>query len=261
MFNVSACTWKEGAEENIVTITSKDSNSGTSGDSSSGGSSRLSRGAIAGIVVASVVAGILIVLGFTLLILRKRRKWMKAGFAVGASTPEPSESVLDGPVFNSAPQSTTNNSTPPFAVDTSTPRSTAECSRSAADSPIRPVTVGENVELDGQDTVIRPSVELDGKEIHNNHKLAGGFMSPVAEHPNIYEIPPDENAPAKRESKPDGMPFREKNIPSHGNGGDGNTVPPSPLVSTFDTTRSQDEEADPELVSPTTPTRNGPRPF
>ncbi|KAH6643379.1 aspartic peptidase domain-containing protein [Truncatella angustata] len=103
VFNVSACVWNEGAEENIVAITSKDSDesSGAGGDPSahSSGSSSLSGGAIAGIVVG-VVVGILIVAAIIAFILRRRRR--KVSYA--ASEPEPDESVLEGPEHNTGPK-------------------------------------------------------------------------------------------------------------------------------------------------------------
>ena len=105
VFNVSACVWNEGADENIVAITSKDDPDGNnigdpdSGSSSSGG---LSGGQIAGIVVGCVIAFLLAAGALTLCILRKRRKWLKEGFSKTVPTvpPEPDMAVLTGPVFN-----------------------------------------------------------------------------------------------------------------------------------------------------------------
>lgn len=201
VFNVSACVWNEGAKENIVTITSKDSpsdpgtsgggggsgngNGGGGGSSPAGSSgSHLSGGAIAGIVVGSVLAALLVIAGLTYCILRKRRKWLSAGFSRAAVTPEPDETVLKGPVFNSRDQSSTvNNSTPMSAADMSIPaRSTAEYSRSGAgDTPGAPGSTGLSSSVDGGSTVeldgrhIKPSTELDGREIRN----PGG----------VYELP------------------------------------------------------------------------
>ncbi|KAK8111603.1 uncharacterized protein PG998_008060 [Apiospora kogelbergensis] len=103
VFNVSSCTWSEGAKENIVTITSKDSSDGIDPDSGSrSGSgpghskSSLGGGAIAGIVIGAVVALLVIA---AIIVFCRRRQRKKDSFA--ASEPEPDESVLKGPVHNS----------------------------------------------------------------------------------------------------------------------------------------------------------------
>ncbi|TRX92403.1 hypothetical protein FHL15_006789 [Xylaria flabelliformis] len=58
-FNVSACTWDEGAEENIVTILSKDHQNDNDSSSPQGPSQsrdhRLNGGAIAGIIIGAIV--------------------------------------------------------------------------------------------------------------------------------------------------------------------------------------------------------------
>lgn len=263
MFNVSACVWNEGAKENIITIASTDSDSATNGGSRSSSKSHLSGGAIAGIVVACVIAGILLAVAITYIILRKRRKWLKTGFAVVAKDPEPDESVLRGPVFNSEPQSTADNSTPMSAADISAPRSTAECSRSAADSPARPATIGENSagsylpELDGRDTLIKPKTELDGRGIQL-HRLDAGPIQQVTDNLGLYELPGDEVAGAKNKvpepdqvSLPSTEPDRELSPRDKREGESNATLGPI----------GQEERAGFHVVSPTTPTHNGARPF
>ncbi|KXJ88052.1 aspartic peptidase domain-containing protein, partial [Microdochium bolleyi] len=81
VFNVSACTWREGAEEDIITIPSRAGNTGPNGDSGSSGNesggsggSGLSTGQIAGIAVGSVLAALLIIALIGLCVLRQRRK-------------------------------------------------------------------------------------------------------------------------------------------------------------------------------------------
>jgi hypothetical protein len=253
VFNVSACVWNAGTQQNIVTITSKDSNPATSGGgSSSSETARIGSGAIAGIVVACVVVGILLAAALSVVILRKRRKWMKAGFAVAAAEPEPDESILRGPVFNSEPWSTEGNSTPPMsAVDISAPRSTAEYSRSAlAESSARPSIIGENIagtstpELDGRDTQIRPSLELDGKELHKA-KPDIESIHPVARNPGVYELPGNEVSRRMRPSSLTVVPLRE--APERRTD--------STLVSRLDSVW-QDEGLDAHTVSPATPTRH-----
>jgi hypothetical protein len=266
VFNVSACAWNEGAQQNIVTITSKDAgsdpaSSGNPGSSSSSGSKKgLGGGAIAGIVVG-VVAAILLAIGLAFYILRKRRKWLSQGFARTVVTPEPDESVLKGPVFNSGTQSTATgtHSSPFSAADMVVPaRSTAEYSRSGADTPARTVTNensvagGSTVELDGRDTLVRPNTELDGTEIR-----------PVAKNPGVYELPGTEVA--GEHSREDSTPSRAGSSPSNDSREGGNS-PPGTYVSTLGTTWERDERdrGNHELVSPTTPRHghgHGPRPF
>ncbi|KAI0019402.1 acid protease [Xylariomycetidae sp. FL0641] len=96
VFNVSACTWIEGADENIVTILSKDAGSTTSSGGDGSGSSTLGGGAIAGIVVGAVLA-LLLAAGAVVFFRRRQRK--KAAYA--AAEPEPDMAVLAGPVHNS----------------------------------------------------------------------------------------------------------------------------------------------------------------
>ncbi|KAK4100947.1 acid protease, partial [Parathielavia hyrcaniae] len=75
VFNISACTWNQGARENLVLIPSNSSPSSSSSnpnpDANDDASTSLSGGAIAGIVVGCVL---LVSLVATLIVLRKRRK-------------------------------------------------------------------------------------------------------------------------------------------------------------------------------------------
>lgn len=267
VFNVSACVWNEGAQENIVTITSNGGDSGagsssTSPSSSSGSSHShkgLSGGAIAGIVVG-VVAAVLLAIGLAFCILRKRRKWLSQGFARTVATPEPDESVLKGPVFNSGTQSSaTNTHSSPFSADAiaAPSRSTAEYSRSGADTPARTVTNensvagGSTMELDGRDTHVRPDTELDGTEIR-----------PVAKNPGVYELPGTEVA--GEHGRDDSTPSRAGSSPSNDSREGGNS-PPGTYVSTLGTTwEDARERGNHELVSPSTPRHghgHGPRAF
>lgn len=269
MFNVSACEWVQGADENIVTITSKDATSdpATSGSPSATADPQdpkkgLGGGAIAGIVVG-VVAAILLAAALVFCLLRKRRKWMAQGFKKTRHTPEPDESVLKGPVFNSGTTSTVTGprSSPFSAADMSVPaRSTAEYSRSGADTPARTATNegspagGSTVELDGRDTLIRPNTELDGREIQ-----------PVAENPAVYELPGTEVA-GDRGIERDGTPSSRAGSSPSNDSREGGNSPPSTYVSTLGTTWERDERGhergNSELVSPTTPRQgHGPRAF
>ncbi len=93
IFNVSACVWNEGAEQNIVTVASADGSTGqdTSGSASS---AHLSSGAIAGIVVGCALGAALIV---AILFLIIRRRNLVITYA--AHEPEPDEAVMSGPIF------------------------------------------------------------------------------------------------------------------------------------------------------------------
>lgn len=275
VFNVSACVWNEGADENIVTILSKDSGSATSGggdgngdgsgggDSSSSKSSHLGSGAIAGIVVGSIAAVLLIIGIAVFVILRKRRKWMKKGYAVAAPRAEPDESVLKGPVFNSNTHST-DHSTPFSAADVSAPRSTAEYSRSNADSPAAPLAVaagaagGSTPELDGRETHVRPNAELDGTEVNGS----GEPIHPVARNPGVYELPGSEVAgETERPAEPNREISTVGALPSFGERGPVDGSPPSPYVSTLGTNSDIDEREHNDLISPTTPVQHGARPY
>ncbi|CAI7580143.1 unnamed protein product [Penicillium crustosum] len=100
IFNVSQCTWNEGAEENIVTIlassatntsqsTPTSSSSSDSGDSSGGSS--LSTGAIVGIAIGAVTAVVLIALAAFFFFRHQKQD----------AASEPERSILQSP----APQS------------------------------------------------------------------------------------------------------------------------------------------------------------
>jgi hypothetical protein len=205
---VSACVWNQGATENIVTITSKDSDSATGGGSSSSNPSHLSGGALAGVVVACVVVGILIVMAIVFVILRKRRKWIKKGYSVAVVKPERNDSITHGPVFNYSTRFMEDGSTPMSAADISAPRSTAGNSSTAANSSPRPERFDENVasafvpQIGTHDTQSGPRTELDGKELPMDANPA----SPVTTNPVVYELQGSEVAGGKsRNSKPDGL--------------------------------------------------------
>jgi hypothetical protein len=259
VFNVSACVWNEGAVENIITITSNDSSTATGGGGEGGGSgsgnatssksAHLGSGAIAGIVVGCVVTGILTIGALALLILRKRRKWMKAGYAVAAPKIEPDKSVLDGPVFNSAPAAT-DTSTPFSADDISAPRPTAEYSRSATDSLAVSGAIGSHAT--GESTP-----ELDGRHIPLNTKLDGreitaGSAYLVVQNPAVYEL---------HGSEVEGKISRVGELPSFGERQEGNDSPPSPDVSTVGINSAVDKREHSALVSPMTPVQRGSRLF
>ncbi|KAK0617563.1 aspartic peptidase domain-containing protein [Immersiella caudata] len=267
VFNVSACEWNQGAEENIVPITSKDSPNVGGGSSSSG--SKLSGGTIAGIVIGSVLGGLLLIAAIAVFILRKRRKWIGTGFAVAAKKSEPAadESALKGPVFNDHSRHGSTPSSVPFSADDisgSRSRSTAEYARpaSAAASDSAAAAAGTTVELDGDGTAVRPNTELDGHEIQT--------LPPVAENPKgVFELPGTEVAgaavgsAAQRKGQDDARPpSAVGSLQSRDGSREGqNHSPPSPLTSTFDGNwgLERNSRADSLLVSPDHPTwRDGP---
>ncbi|KAH8812244.1 aspartic peptidase domain-containing protein [Xylogone sp. PMI_703] len=285
VFNVSACVWNEGAQENIVTITSKDSDSSDNSNSTSGGSgngggnnsgngnpnsskgSHLSGGAIAGIVIGCVAAVFLVAAAVAIFVLRKRRKWLKAGYAVAAPKIEPDEAVLKGPVFNAAP-GTTDSSTPFSAADISATRSSAGNSGSAEDSPAALAAVaaaaapivaassgtrgpGDSTpELDGRH--LRPNSELDGREIPSDPS------NPVAQNPGVYELPGSEGDRLTRPSEPNREISTVGDLPLFGDRQKRNDSPPSPYVSTLGSNNSAVDEGEysDNIVSPATPSRN-----
>ncbi|KAK0736673.1 hypothetical protein B0T21DRAFT_312140 [Apiosordaria backusii] len=282
-FNVSSCVWNQGAEENIVAIASPDDAEHDGSSTSSSSSSGLSSGAIAGIVVGSVLGVALIAGGIALCFLRKRRKWIGTGFAVAAREPEPDESVLKGPVFNSpsfrhASESTQNGSSSvPFsAADISGARSTptmTDHSRSGSGpspavamgvSPNDTGTSGGTVELDGHDTAVKPNTELDGKEVQKP-------LPSVAENPpGIFELPgskagADSGSKAMEPPHHPRAPSTVGSLPSADDGTDRRSgSPPSPLTSTVGPNwrPGRVSMAESEMVSPDTPVRkHSERPF
>jgi hypothetical protein len=238
---VSACVWNEGAEENIVTIASKDSTSASSdggrGNSTSLNSAHLGDGVIAGIVVGSVVTGLLAASALAIFILRKRRKWMKAGYAATAPKIEPNESVLEGPVFNSAAPAT-NVSTPFSPDEISGSRSTAESSRSTADSLAIPVSIADDADA-------KSTAELDGREIPS------GSTHPVVQSPLVHELHGSEVEEKYRPAARDRNISAVGELPSFRERRGDEDSPPSE-VSTLGGTNS-DEADHSSLVSPIIP--------
>jgi hypothetical protein len=243
VFNVSACVWNEGAEENIVTIASKDSTPGDggSGNSTSSNRAHLGAGAIAGIVVGCVVIGLLAASALAIFILRKRRKWMKAGYGVTASKAEPNESVLEGPVFNSACPAT-DVSTPFSPDDISGSRSTVESSRSTADSSAVPVSIADYVDA-------KSTAELDGREIPS------GSTQPVVQSPLVHELHGSEVGEKYKPAALDRKISAVGELPSFRERQGDEDSPPSE-VSTLGGTNS-DETEQSDLVSPIIPVWRG----
>lgn len=236
---------------------SADSGATESGSSSSSNRSGLGAGAIAGIAIACVA----VVIAIIFVILRKRRKWLRAGFAAAAPKTEPDESFFNGPVFNSATRSAADGSTAYSAADISAARSTAEHSRSAADSPAKPPTVGEGVavaggstvELDARDTQVRPHTELDSRE---RETLTTGSTLPIARNPGVYELLGREVTDEKRrEVNRSNESLAADDASSEDGDEDQGHSPPSPLTSTVD----DDGRLQPRFISPTTPTGQAPR--
>lgn len=257
--------WNQGAQENIVTITSKDSPHPDPSSSSKG--SKLGGGAIAGIVIGSILVAALIAAAMAFFILRKRRKWIGKGFAVARKDPEPDESILKGPVFNSPSfrrESTPgggSSSVPYSAADISATRtnesgvSTVDHSRSGsgtsphgAAAAVANTGSGGAAELDGRDTLIKPKTELDGNEIQKP-------LPPVAENPvGVFELP----GSSSLSPGPGPAAGQRQSVA-------GSRSTPSPMTSTADRRGSgwqRKSMANSELVSPDTPTHpHGERPF
>lgn len=141
-------------------------------------------------------------------------------------------------------------------ADISTPRSMAEYSRSAAADSLTKLTIlGGSVvgrstsELDGRDIHLRPTTELDDKEIQT-YKAGAGPASPVTEKLGIYKLQGTEVARGKgRAAEPDQAPYTVGALPFHDRRREGNNSPPSTSISTIGTTVGHDERADPNTVS------------
>ncbi|KAK0668400.1 aspartic peptidase domain-containing protein [Cercophora samala] len=275
-FNVSSCVWNQGTEENIIAITSPDDPDADLDPSNpSSDSSNLSGGEIAGIVVGAVLGVALIAGGIALCFLRKRRKWIGSTYA--AKDPEPDESVLKGPVFNSpsfrhASESTQNGSSsvPYSAADVSGARSTPttmDHSRSGSGpspgmvtgvSPNDTGTSGGTVELDGDDTAVKPNTELDGREVQK-------MLPSVAENPSgVFELPgakagADSGSKAMEPHQHHRAPSTVGSLPSADEGRDRT---PSPLTSTVGPNWRPGRVSTIEPVSPDSPVvKKSDRPF
>ncbi|KAJ6113554.1 hypothetical protein N7523_006871 [Penicillium sp. IBT 18751x] len=190
VFNVSACAWNENAQENIVTITSKDSDSSacsgtgcSSGGNSSSGSSPLSQGAVAGIAIAALV-GVAILAAVLFFFIRRQRQ--KAAYK--ATPPEPDVSVLSGPVHNAPPPDPSDSSAPhsrfwsPDAILSGT--SDSYNGQSSGSGGNHEQSVDENgMELDGDDTQIQPVYhELAGDEVQKTG------LEPVMQSPRSHYV-------------------------------------------------------------------------
>lgn len=188
VFNVSACAWDENAQENIVTITSKDSDSSacsgngcSSGGTGSNDSSPLSRGAVAGIAIAALV-GVVILAAILFFFIRRQRQKT----AYKATPPEPDVSVLSGPVHNAPPSDPSDSTVPqsrfwsPDAIFSGV--SESNNGQSSGSGGNYEQSVDENgLELDGDGTQIQPIYhEIDGSEIQKTGQEP--IMQPARTH-------------------------------------------------------------------------------
>lgn len=251
-------------------ITPKDGGADGNGNAGSSSGGKLNGGAIAGIVVGSVLAALLIIGLITIFILRKRRKWLKAGFSAAAPEPKSSDSVLHGPVFNSEEsRSTPGNavlSPSPFAGlsaagtrSTGTDEHTTTSARDsmtrqdAATGGLKNIDGGSTPELDGHDTLVRPNTELDGHEIGSGSDRGRG--QPPQRVPGVFELPGSEvRVGMNREISTVGdLPlFRGSKVGGAHERDSQRTL----SVSTMGTT-SQDRGSASDLVSPSSPTSTG----
>ncbi|KAI0426730.1 aspartic peptidase domain-containing protein [Xylaria sp. FL1042] len=245
VFNVSACSWVEGAEENIVTIPSKDS--GTDGSSSSSGNSHLSGGAIAGIVIGAVIAAILIAAAIIYLIRRQRKK---KSFA--AQEPAPDMAVITGPVHNHHSSRRTGKYYSPDTVGTSTDAGGSE-NTGGTNGELTSDDSGQQ-ELDGEGTQVGRTAtpSEDGAHAHQLHDT----KLPLNEQPTpvyhelggreITNTKPDTRSNLGRLPLRTGKAERDNHLDS-------------PFVSTLGSLGWQDEgeDASSDMVSPNTPVRRG----
>ncbi|KAI3321647.1 acid protease [Xylariaceae sp. AK1471] len=254
-FNVSACSWVEGAEENIVTIPSKDPGKGSGSSTSAPGSKSLGGGAIAGIVVGAVLGAILVVAAIIFLIRRQRKK---ATFA--AHEPEPDMAVITGPVYNHN-STRTGKYYSPDTIGTSTNAGSSVGNR---DSPGQRsgVTNGDSIagengqpELDGEETQVEAAAIRSGEDEPQVHQLDGEPIPPGKESTPVYhELAGKE---VTKPEQPDAV-STVGSLPSRVEREEGDDHLDSPFVSTLGSMGWQDERADAssDLVSPTTSIRH-----
>ncbi|KAK8003202.1 hypothetical protein PG989_002921 [Apiospora arundinis] len=237
IFNVSACTWAEGAKENIVTIRSKNSADGIDPESGSGSGSgsghsksSLGGGAIAGIVVGAVVA-LLVIAAIILFCRRRQRK--KASFA--AAEPEPDESMLKGPVHNShVPSGLPIKHPSEPELDGNVPQiyqlhgESSSRQRTDASNISGPIEQPDPVyyELSGNTRLVGPRTDTTGSD----------RVSPFG----------TGSSPASRTIEVDRVSVSDRD------------APPSPLVSTMG---AEGFEASSDIVSPTTPVNRWSQPM
>lgn len=209
VFNVSACLWNEGAEESLVTIASMDSGQGTGNDPTSPKNEGLSGGALAGVIAGAVIGGMLLLVVAGIIILRKRRKWMRTGYAVEVGDRPSNVSDMSQPVFTSAPHSTPDKSESMSTRDVSAPTSgrITRSTPSSSDTPTVMPPIASSpapTELDGQHTEVRPASELDGKEVLSIPATAR-YVGPLPvldeTRPQEGRIRPTVDIPAQRSVK------------------------------------------------------------
>ncbi|KAI1116738.1 aspartic peptidase domain-containing protein [Nemania sp. NC0429] len=252
VFNVSACSWVAGAEENIVTIPSKDtcdSGNGCSGSGSSGGNNgRLNGGAIAGIVIGALAAAIIVAVAIVFMIRRQRKKK-----AYAAHEPEADMAVITGPVHNHH-STRTGKYYSPDTIGTSTDAGGSEVNRD-----IHGVSTNEasstaesgRQELDGQGTEVVPATisgenESQMRQAHGEEEMPAESPTPPVYHElGGKEITKPESGIVGDLGGPPPAVEREQ----------GDDHLDSPFVSTLGSIGWDDrrEDGSSDLVSPTTP--------
>ncbi|KAI0161206.1 acid protease [Xylariaceae sp. FL1272] len=246
VFNVSACTWQEGAESTIVTIPPNDGgdDSGSSGSSSSQkSSSGLGGGAIAGIVIGSIL-GALLIGAIVIFCLRRQRKKSE----LVASGPEPDMAVITGPVHNlrAEPSTRTGKFYSPETLGTSTGAANSE---NIAESS-RGSNGASQQELDAEETEIQPPTELDATDTPEGASVPD--KSPTYHELGGTEIAKTDNDQTSTLGVlPTVSPTYNRREPDEAS-------LDSPFVSTLGTMGWQGEEGDrsSDLISPVTPTHD-----
>ena len=233
---MSACTWDEGAEENIVTILSKDASLDPSSPDGDDDNSSLGGGAIAGIVIGAVAAAVLIGAAI-LLIVRRQRK--KSEYAVSELKPDPT--VMTGPVHNAPAM------TPALATKFYSPSTVGDStggSRTESSGPIgantHPSQQGSNNSRGGTASAMPDAdadAELDGDspQIYQLH--------------GVSKVPGEDNEDGPKRKMPVYHELAGTEIPKAD----------EDQVSTIGTLDNRDEgvDASSDLVSPTTPVHPG----
>ncbi|KAI0191942.1 acid protease [Astrocystis sublimbata] len=259
VFNVSACVFNAGAEEDVVTILPKgsgESSTGGGGSSSGSGSKSLGGGAIAGIVIGAIVGALLLVAAIIFCVRRQRKKREYA-----ASEPDPDMAVITGPVHNhqSTRTARTGKYFSPDTIGTSTEEGVSS-NTTGTNGYSNGVSIGgesSQQELDGEATQV--SQIAAPADDNGEGSRAQSIQQEEA------KLKERETSPVYHELGGTGISKRGSEAVSSMSGlephvgrerEEGADHLDSPFVSTLGSAGWQDKRGDQDLVSPTTPVRH-----
>lgn len=246
-----------GAEENIVTIPSKDScpagDGCPSGSGSKGGNNGgLNGGAIAGIVIGAVVGAIIVIAAILYLLRRQRKKK-----AYAAQEPAADMAVITGPVHNHH-STRTGKYYSPETIGTSTDAGGSEDNRDirgGSTNEAGSTAESGRQELDGQGTEVGQTTtsgenESQINQLHGEEEMPSESpATPVYHELGGKEVAKAESAVGDNLGGPPLSAERKQ----------GDDHLDSPFVSTLGSIGWDDrrEDGSSDLVSPTTPVHRG----